>query len=136
MPRHVEGKLTLKQQRFVKEYIKTGHGTNSAIKAGYSKKTAQEMASENLSKPIIKAKIEKVMSEEAKKLGLNAEYVLSKLKKISDLEIIGNEKIASTILKSLELEARHLDILNENKKVIDMRLSEHAAIIKELGESE
>jgi phage terminase small subunit len=134
MPRHIEGKLTRKQQAFIKEYIKTGHGTNSAIKAGYSKKTAQEMASENLSKPIIKAKIEKVMSEEAKKLGLNAEYVLSKLKKISDLEIIGNEKIASTILKSLELEARHLDILNENKKVIDMRLSEHAAIIKELGE--
>ncbi len=43
-------KLTIKQQKFVNEYIKTGHATESAKKAGYSEKTAYSIGSENLKK--------------------------------------------------------------------------------------
>lgn len=50
-------KLTLKQQRFVDEYIISGNATQAAIKAGYSKKTANRIATENLSKPVIKTAI-------------------------------------------------------------------------------
>ncbi|MFS6347678.1 terminase small subunit [Streptococcus agalactiae] len=32
------GKLTLKQQKFIDEYIICGNATDAAIKAGYSKK--------------------------------------------------------------------------------------------------
>jgi phage terminase small subunit len=60
-------KLTLKQQRFIKEYVKSGNGTQSAIKAGYSKKSAREIAKENMTKPLIKEVINKVMSNEAEK---------------------------------------------------------------------
>ena len=42
-------KLTLKHQRFVDEYIISGNATQAAIKAGYSKKTANRIATENLS---------------------------------------------------------------------------------------
>lgn len=46
--------LTDKQRRFVDEYIANGfNATQAAIKAGYSKKTARKMASENLAKPAI-----------------------------------------------------------------------------------
>lgn len=41
-------KLTTKQKRFADNYIKTGSATQSAIEAGYSKKTAPTIASENL----------------------------------------------------------------------------------------
>ncbi|MCT4402540.1 terminase small subunit [Leuconostoc suionicum] len=56
-------KLTPKQKRFADEYIKTGNATQSAIEAGYSKKTAAVIATENLIKPNIKAYIEKCMSD-------------------------------------------------------------------------
>lgn len=48
------GKLTVKQQRFADEYIISGNATDAAKKAGYSKKTANRIATENLSKPVIK----------------------------------------------------------------------------------
>ncbi|KKK69674.1 hypothetical protein LCGC14_2931650, partial [marine sediment metagenome] len=43
--------LTQKQETFVLNYFQTGHATNSALTAGYSPKTAQVIAAENLSKP-------------------------------------------------------------------------------------
>lgn len=60
-------KLTPKQKKFADEYIKTGNATQSAIEAGYSKKTAQVIGAENLSKPMVKAYIEERMAEIASK---------------------------------------------------------------------
>ena len=51
-------KLTEKQKRFADHYIETGNATESAIKAGYSKKTAAVIAAENLIKPNIKTYID------------------------------------------------------------------------------
>lgn len=56
-------KLTPKQQKFADEYIKTGNATQSAIEAGYSKKTAQQIGAENLLKPVIKSYIAKRMEQ-------------------------------------------------------------------------
>lgn len=56
-------KLTIKQQRFADEYIISGNATQAAIKAGYSKKTANRIATENLSKPVIKAYIDERLAE-------------------------------------------------------------------------
>lgn len=51
-------KLTLKQQKFVDYYIKTGNATDAAIKAGYSEKTAAITGHENLRKPNVKQAID------------------------------------------------------------------------------
>ncbi|WP_282806453.1 terminase small subunit [Lactobacillus isalae] len=56
-------KLTQKQRRFIDEYIISGNATQAAIKAGYSKKTARKIGQENLTKPDIKAAIEKRNAE-------------------------------------------------------------------------
>ena len=51
-------KLTIKQEAFCQNYILTnGNGTQAAISAGYSTNTAQVIASENLTKPLIIARI-------------------------------------------------------------------------------
>lgn len=42
--------LTLKQQKFIDFYIEKGNATEAAELAGYSKKTAKQIGSENLSK--------------------------------------------------------------------------------------
>lgn len=60
-------KLTPKQKKFADEYIKTGNATQSAVEAGYSKKTAQVIGAENLSKPMVKSYIEERMAEIASK---------------------------------------------------------------------
>ena len=51
-------KLTEKQKRFADEYIKSGNATQAAIKAGYSKKTAKIVASQNLTKLNVKSYID------------------------------------------------------------------------------
>lgn len=52
--------LTLKQASFVTEYARSGNATQSAIKAGYSEKTARSVGSENLTKPDIIAALSEI----------------------------------------------------------------------------
>jgi len=56
-------KLTIKQKAFADYYIETGNATESAIRAGYSKKTAAVIGAENLIKPNIKNYIEECMKK-------------------------------------------------------------------------
>lgn len=53
-----EVKLTNKQIAFCREYILDWNATQAAIRAGYSKKTAQEIGAQNLSKLIIQSHIQ------------------------------------------------------------------------------
>ena len=59
----ISEKLTQKQQRFVDEYIISGNATRAAIKAGYSKRSAQQTGAENLLKPVIKAELDRRNAE-------------------------------------------------------------------------
>lgn len=69
-------KLTVKQKKFADYYIETGNATESAIRAGYSEKTAKEMGYENLTKPHIKNYIDKRLKELEDKQIAKAEEVL------------------------------------------------------------
>jgi len=75
-------KLTLKQKAFADYYIETGNATESAIRAGYSKKTARVIGQENLTKPAIKAYIELKLEEIENKRIAKAEEVLQYLTKV------------------------------------------------------
>lgn len=50
-------KLTPKQKAFADEYLKCGNATEAARNAGYNRKSARQIATENLSKPSISAYI-------------------------------------------------------------------------------
>lgn len=56
-------KLTAKQERFVQEYLIDLNATQAAIRAGYSKKSARQVGTENLSKPSIKQAIEEKLKQ-------------------------------------------------------------------------
>jgi phage terminase small subunit len=71
-------RLTPKQQRFVVEYLVDLNATQAAIRAGYSAKTANRIASENLSKPDIQNAISKGIKERAKEVQIDAHWVLKK----------------------------------------------------------
>ncbi|CAK8054128.1 terminase small subunit [Eupransor demetentiae] len=56
-------KLTVKQKAFADEYVKSGNAKQSAIKAGYSEKTAKSIGQENLTKPDLKKYIAEKMAK-------------------------------------------------------------------------
>lgn len=56
-------KLTVKQQKFCDEYIKSGNATEAALKAGYRSRTAYSIGNENLKKPELKKYIEEKIKE-------------------------------------------------------------------------
>lgn len=55
--------MTTKQKRFCEEFVKTGNATQSAIKAGYSEKTANEQGARLLAKVSIKSYIQSLQAE-------------------------------------------------------------------------
>lgn len=75
-------KLSPKQKAFAEYYIETGNATESAIKAGYSKKTARVIGQENLLKPALKSYIDEKMKEIESKRIAKAEEVLEYLTRV------------------------------------------------------
>lgn len=58
-------KFTEKQLKFIEYYSENGNATQSAIMAGYSRKTAGAIGSENLTKPEIREAVEQKRRERA-----------------------------------------------------------------------
>src|SRR5215831_13439900 len=54
-------KLSIKQQRFVQQYAYLGNAAEAARKAGYKPKAAKEMGCENLTKPHVRAAVDREM---------------------------------------------------------------------------
>lgn len=75
-------KLTAKQQRFVDEYLIDLNGAQAAIRAGYSKKTAKEIASETLTKPNVAAAIADRTTKRAERVEVTQDEVIAELAKI------------------------------------------------------
>lgn len=76
--------LTPKQDRFCQEYVVDLNGTQAAIRAGYSQKTAAVIAAENLTKPNIHERINELQTKISSKLGIDAEWITKRFKDISD----------------------------------------------------
>ena len=68
--------MTDKQKIFCDEYLVDLNATQAAIRAGYSKKTANRIGTENLSKPVIKEYIAARMAEKQAKLIADQDEVL------------------------------------------------------------
>ena len=75
-------RLTAKQKRFVEEYLIDLNATQAAIRAGYSPDSAKEIGCENLTKPNIRARVDKAMAERSKRTGINSERVLIELARV------------------------------------------------------
>lgn len=76
-------KLSDKQKRFVSEYLVDLNATQAAIRAGYSKKTAQEQSSRLLSNVMVQEEIQKRQEKLQCKLEISQERVLEELAAIA-----------------------------------------------------
>jgi len=80
-------KLTEKQQRFVEEYLIDLNGTQAAIRAGYSARTANEQASRLLTNVSVQQAVSERMAERSKRTGVNQDRVILELAKIAFLKM-------------------------------------------------
>jgi phage terminase small subunit len=81
-------KLTPKQQAFVDEYLIDLNATQAAIRAKYSKKTAQEQSSRLLSNVMVANAISKAKAERNERNQIDADYVLKRLTEIDQLDVL------------------------------------------------
>lgn len=104
------GKMTEKQKRFCDEYLIDLNATQAAIRAGYSKKTARNIATENLTKPIIKNYIEKRMSEKESQLIADQDevmkYLTSVLRGQSESEVVVVESVGDFMTEARTMQKR------------------------------
>ncbi|MCI9190537.1 MAG: terminase small subunit [Lachnospiraceae bacterium] len=80
-------KLTDKQRRFVDEYLIDLNGTQAAIRAGYSAKTANEQASRMLANVSIQQAVSEAMAERSKRTGVNQDRIVLELARIAFLKM-------------------------------------------------
>jgi len=89
--------LTIKQQKYADDYIVTGNSTMAAKNAGYkgNYNTLRAIASENLTKPNVKAYIERKKAEIAEKNEITVQTQLNKLETIHRLALADKDYNAS-----------------------------------------
>ena len=82
-----QNKLTDKQEMFCQYYMGSFNGTQSAIKAGYNENSAAEMATENLTKPQIVARLSELSKDLVTRTKLDQEIVVEKLKTTANFRV-------------------------------------------------
>ncbi len=80
--------LNDKQEMFCREYLIDLNATQATIRAGYSEKTANRTASENLSKPDIQLRISELLKKRSDRLQIDADYVLKRLVEIDQMDVL------------------------------------------------
>lgn len=79
--------LSDKQERFCQEYLIDLNATQAAIRSGYSRRTANRIATENLSKPVIADRIANLNAERLCRVRVDADYVLNRLIEIDQMDV-------------------------------------------------
>lgn len=73
-------KLTSKEELFVREYLVDLNATGAAVRAGYSQRTARQISSRLLTKQHVQAALKCAMEARRKRLELDADWILERLK--------------------------------------------------------
>ena len=94
----------MKQQAWADYYIESGNATDAAIKAGYSKKTAKQIGTENLAKPIL------------------SEYIQKRIEELSSERIAGATEVMeylTSVMRREHKEVVPVTLMSETSKWVD-----------------
>lgn len=112
-------KLTPKQKLFCNHYLISLNATESAIKAGYSKKTADVIGVQNLGKLSIKKYLEEKMSKRAEKLEITADKVIEEIAKLAFANTTDILEITDTSIKIKDLSKLDTTCIASAEEVFD-----------------
>jgi phage terminase small subunit len=112
--------LTPKQARFVAEYLIDLNATQAAIRAGYSKHTAQVQSSRLLSNAMVAAAVDAALAKRSGKLEITAEKVLRDLE---DQRLAAKKDNAhAAAIRASELQGKHVGMFGERITLTDDRM--------------
>ncbi len=95
-------KLTAKQKTFVAEYLIDLNATQAAIRAGYSEKTAEQMAYKLVQKSSVQEAIQEAMKKREQRTEITQDKVLAELAKLAFTDTSNFVKVVTeTHLKRL-----------------------------------
>jgi len=109
--------MTPKQERFVQEYLVDLNATKAAERAGYSPKTCLQQGPRLLGNVGVAEAIKAGLAKRAKKLEINAQWVLDRLIENHQLALEQVRPDLSAANKSLELVGRHLAMFTDKQEV-------------------
>ena len=115
----MSGKLNAKQKVFCEEYLVDLNPATaiSAIRAGYSEKTARVIGGENLLKPAIAEYVAELKADRSKKTKIDAAYVLEMSNELLKRCMVEGEGFNATgVGKALDLIGKHIDVQAFNEK--------------------
>lgn len=107
--------LTVRQKRFVEEYLVDFNATQAVVRAGYDTAHPNKIGSQLLAHPGVRAAIDQITLERADKSIIKPDYVLNKLKRTIEKAEADNNHAA--VLRGLELVARHLGMFIERTEI-------------------
>jgi phage terminase small subunit len=119
--------MNSKQHRFCQEYVVDLNGTQAAIRAGYSARTASSIAEENLRKPELMTEIQRLQTERSQRLDITADDVLRDLAAIAFTPITNVLKVEDGKVTLLDSSQWSDDT---NKAVESVRQSKDGLSIK------
>ena len=105
------GRLTTKQGRFVEEFLVDCNATQSAIRAGYAPKTAQQGGARLYRNVKIRAAIDTAMEARSQRVGIDQNWVLKRLKKTYRSAKEDGQYSAAN--RSLELVGKHIGMFSD-----------------------
>jgi phage terminase small subunit len=81
-----KGEITPKQARFVEEYLRDLNATQAAIRSGYSKKTAAQIARQLMQKTSVATAITAAQAKRSERTQIGVDDVLHRLWSIADAD--------------------------------------------------
>lgn len=124
-----------KQKLFAAEYIVDFNATQAAIRAGYSKKTAYCIGSENLKKPVIQELISEAIRDRIRRTHITQERVVLELASVAFADMAKQEESGlawKDKLRALELLGKHLGMFDSKSAERDVGET-GVAILPEIG---
>lgn len=132
-----------KQEKFCIEYLVDLNGTQAAIRAGYSKRSATVTAARMLTKANIQEKIRELKDAQEKRTLVTADFVITGLKTIAERCMQGEEVRdkdgnptgewefdSSGANRAFELLGKHLNLFKESVD-LNIKTYEHFKKMKE-----
>jgi phage terminase small subunit len=105
------GDLTPKQEAFCQEYLVDLNATQAAIRAGYSKKTANKHGPELVVNSGIKKRIKELQDKRAKRVDRTQDSIIKKLETLESKAAEAGQY--SVAVRSVELQGKHLGMFGD-----------------------
>ncbi len=122
--------LTPKQARFIEEYLLDLNATQAAIRAGYSKKTANEQGARLLAKVSVRKAVAEARQARSERTEITQDEVIQGLKKEATLE--GEGSSHSARVAAWAHLGKHLGIFTDNLNLGGSIGIRHEDALKEL----